>query len=133
MSSNYQYSINVNEALERYGANTSGSLARRVERLKRFTAMTNRKYADEIQLENARMVANQEREDRVQKRIQQAYAEEKKHAPVFLRRNLRKEFDSVAEPTQSVEIPTHYNLRPRNGLDLLYQAIQNGFVNPNRG
>lgn len=150
MASNYQYSIKVNEALERYGAKTSGSLARRVERLKRFTAVSNKKFADEIRLENARMMANQERDQRVQRRIQQAYDEEKT-APVFLRRNLRRnldqEFLNVSEEAlernreahQEVEIPMtprhSYNLRSRqeNGLNLLWQAIQNGFVNPNRG
>lgn len=153
MSSNYQYSIKVNEALERYGAKTSGSLARRVERLKRFTATTNKKYADDLKLDHARMMANQEREERVQKRIQQAYDEEKT-APVFLRRNLRRNLDQDflnvmdkreealernREAHQEVEIPMtprhSYNLRSRqeNGLNLLWQAIQNGFVNPNRG
>ena len=157
MSSNYQYSIKVNEALERYGAKTSGSLARRVERLKRFTAMTNKKYADDLKLDHARMMANQEREERVQRRIREAYDEEKT-APVFLKRNLRRNLDQeflnvmdkreealennrrrYTEPQQEVEIPmtpSHsYNLRSRkeNGLNLLWQAIQNGFVNTNRG
>lgn len=154
MASNYQYSIKVNEALERYGAKTSGSLARRVERLKRFTAVTNKKYADEMKIENARMMANQEREERVQRRIQQAYDEEKKTAPVFLKRNLRRNLDQEflnvmdkreealernREAHQEVEIPMtprhSYNLRSRqeNGLNLLWQAIQNGYVNTNRG
>lgn len=42
------YSKKVNEALERYGARTHGSLERRVERLKRFTDMTNKRYAQGI-------------------------------------------------------------------------------------
>lgn len=132
-----QYSIKVNDALERYGARTHGSLARRVERLKRFTDIKNRKYADEIRLENVRMMANQERDERVKNRVHEI----RKSAPVFLRRNLKKEFDKVAdEPQQEVEIPmtsspSRYNLRPRkeNGLNLLWRAIQNGFVNANRG
>jgi DNA-directed RNA polymerase specialized sigma24 family protein len=137
MTNSYLYSIKVNEALQSYGARTHGSLARRVERLKRFTDMKNKQYADEIKLEHARMMANQEREERVQNRIREL---KKESAPVFLRRNLRKV--SIAEPQQEVEIPTtltpsRYNLRPRresaHGLNLLWQAIQNGFVNPNRG
>lgn len=161
MTNSYIYSIKVNEALERYGAKTHGSLARRVERLKRFTDITNRKYADEIRLEDARMIANQEREERVKNRVREL------HAPVFLKRNLRRnlaqEFENasgwyamgspnylkntdtikmkkeayLAEPSQTVEIPTThtYNLRSRedNGLNLLWRAIQNGFVNTNRG
>lgn len=176
MTNSYIYSIKVNEALERYGAKTHGSLARRVERLKRFTDITNRKYADEIRLEDARMIANQEREERVKNRVRDILLSgtgktgrqnTMEHAPVFLKRNLRRnlahEFENasgwyamgspnymkntniakmkkeayLAEPSQSVEIPmTHsYNLRPReeNGLNLLWRAIQNGFVNTNRG
>ena len=147
-----QYSIKVNEALERYGAKTCGSLARRVERLKRFTAETNKKYADEMRLENARMIANHEREERVQKRIREEKnvrrnldqellnaidtreeALERNRAPVFLRRNLRR------EPQQEVEVPmtpsSSYNLRPRkdHGMRLLLRAIENGFVTTKRG
>lgn len=88
MSSKYQYSINVNEALVRYGAKTCGSLQRRVERLKRFTAVTNKAYMDEIRLEHARMIANQEREDRVKRRVPEV------SPPVFLRRSLRFKTDS---------------------------------------
>jgi hypothetical protein len=114
MTNSYQYSIKVNEALESYGARTHGSLARRVERLKRFTDLKNKMYADEIMVEHARMVANQEREDRVRNRV--------RAAPVFLRRNLRSH---------------SYNLRSRSGsesgLNLLCHAIQNGFVMTNRG
>ena len=161
MTNSYLYSIKVNEALESYGAKTHGSLARRVERLKRFTAVTNRKYAEEIRLENIRMMANQEREERINNRVREL---QKESAPVFLRRNLKREFDNasgwyamgspnymkntniakmkkeayLAEPSQTVDIPmtSHsYNLRPReeNGLNLLWRAIQNGFVNTNRG
>lgn len=169
MTNSYLYSIKVNEALERYGAKTHGSLVRRVERLKRFTAITNHKYAEDIRLENIRMMANQEREERINNRVRE-------HAPVFLKRNLRRnlapEFENtsgwyamgspnymkntniakmkkeayLAEPSQEVEIPTtshSYNLRSRsgelpmdrmdNGLNLLWRAIQNGFVNTNRG
>lgn len=124
MTSGYQYSIKVNEALESYGARTHGSLARRVERLKRFTDMKNRQYAEDIRVDHARMVANQEREERIQRRVRQIESD----APVFLRRNLRRSRPQVVERR-----PSHcYNLRPR-GLDLLWAAIQNGFVNPNRG
>lgn len=173
MTNSYIYSIKVNEALERYGAKTHGSLARRVERLKRFTDMKNRKYAEEIRLEDARMIANQEREERVKNRVRDILLSgtgktgrqnTMEHAPVFLKRNLRrnlvqessgwyamgspnylKNTDTIkmkkeaylAEPSQEVEIPTThtYNLRPReeNGLNLLWRAIQNGFVNTNRG
>lgn len=123
MTSSYQYSIKVNEALESYGARTHGSLARRVERLKRFTDMKNRQYAEEMRVDHARMVANQEREERLKNRIREIEG-----APVFLRRNLRRSRPRVVERR-----PSHsYNLRPR-GLDLLWAAIQNGFVNPNRG
>lgn len=187
MTNSYQYSIKVNEALERYGAKTCGDLERRVARLKRFTAMTNRKYADEIRIEDARMMANQEREQRVQNRIREILEEtEQKAQPRGricrgpsprrnVKRNLNDEFRNVAdnhedyrtedgvsnkwyavgspnyrrsariaareEPTQEVEIPmtpTPYNLRPRftpemNGMELLWTAIQNGFVNTRRG
>lgn len=110
MTNTYLYSIKVNEALESYGARTHGSLDRRVERLKRFTEMKNKQYAAEMRMEHARMVSNQEREERLRNRVR---------APVFLRRNLRRHNHA-------------YNLRPR-GLDLLWTAIQNGFVNTNRG
>ena len=49
-----QYSIAVNKALESYGASTHGSLERRVERLKRFTDLKNKRYAEEIRLEETR-------------------------------------------------------------------------------
>jgi hypothetical protein len=126
MTNSYLYSIKVNEALERYGAKTHGSLARRVERLKRFTDMKNRKYAEEIRLEDARMVANQEREERLQRRLNEL-------KPV--RRNLNEEFQEVEIPTTSRRPSHSYNLRPREetGLNLLWRAIQNGFVNTNRG
>jgi len=147
MTNSYLYSIKVNEALQSYGARTHGSLARRVERLKRFTDMKNKQYAAEIRLEHARMMANQEREERVQNRIRELQNES---TPVFLRRNLRKNTDMVkmkkeaylTEPQQEVEIPmtsrrpSHsYNLRSRqeSGMTALWQAIQNGFVNINRG
>lgn len=175
MTNSYIYSIKVNEALERYGAKTHGSLARRVERLKRFTDMKNRKYADEIRLEDARMIANQEREERLKNRVRDILLSGTgKTGRQSVARNLAQEFENasgwyamgspnylkntdiakmkketyLAEPSQSVEIPfvpsnTHwvtpeqhrYNLRPRqeNGLNLLWRAIQNGFVNPNRG
>jgi hypothetical protein len=154
MTNAYLYSIKVNEALERYGAKTHGSLNRRVERLKRFTDLKNNQYADEIRLEDARMIANQEREERVKNRLR----------VLSPRRNLKKEFDNASgwhamgspnylkntdtikmkkeaylwEAQQEVEIPTtchSYNLRPReeNGLNLLWRAIQNGFVSANRG
>jgi hypothetical protein len=162
MTNTYQYSIAVDKALASYGARTHGPLQRRVERLKRFTDMKNRQYADEIKIEHARMMANQEREERVKNRLQSP--------PVFLRRNLRKEFDNaagwyamgspnylkdtntikmkkeayLAEPSQEATIPTYvrpastpYNLRPRSnsyhGLSLLCRAIENGFVAVNRG
>lgn len=149
MSSNYAYSIKVNEALERYGAKTCGPLARRVERLKRFTAQTNRRYNEDVRLENARMMANQEREERVQRRIREIYDEENK-----ARRNLDQEFlqaldtrenalemnrrNRREEPSQEVDVDTlssPYNLRPRkdHGMRLLLRAIENGFVNTKRG
>ena len=160
MSSNYAYSIKVNEALRSYGARTHGSLERRVERLKRFTDLKNKQYAAEIRLEHARMIANQEREERVKNRVREIQS-----PPVFLRRNLKKESSGwhamgspnylkdtntikmkkeayLWEAQQEVEIPTtsrrpshSYNLRPREetGLNLLWRAIQNGFVNTNRG
>lgn len=101
MNSNYQYSINVDEALERYGAKTTGTLERRVARLRRFTDIKNRKYADDIKLDHARLMANREREERVQRRIQEAYEEEKPTAPVFLRRNLNKAFLSVMDEREN--------------------------------
>lgn len=110
------YSNKVNEALERHGASTHGSLERRVERLKRFTDATNKRYAGEIRLEEARQMAMEEQEQRVQQRIR--------------------------ELEQEVEIPVYrdttgnrYNLRSRqeNGLNLLLQAIENGHVKTRRG
>ena len=148
MTNNYQYSIKVNEALERYGAKTCGSLDRRVARLKRFTAMTNQKYADEIRLEDARMMAREERQQRVEKRVREILEEtEQKAQPRGrINRSLLPEFDRMAtrsqtryvEEEQEVEIPTPYNLRSRstpemNGMELLWSAIQNGFVNTRRG
>jgi hypothetical protein len=113
---NYVYSINVNEALESYGAKTCGSLDRRIERLKRFTDIKNKRYAQQIRIQNEEFFN----------------AMDKRYPPV--NRNLRVEFE---EAVSEVEIPMtpRYNLRPRqeNGLDLLWQAIQNGHVNPNRG
>ncbi len=149
MTNSYIYSIKVNEALERYGAKTHGSLARRVERLKRFTDIANGKYADEIRLQDAHMIANQEREERLKNRVREILLSGTgKAGRQSVTRNLTQEFENAmgspnymkkeAESSQEVEIPmtSHsYNLRPReeNGLNLLWRAIQNGFVNPNRG
>jgi hypothetical protein len=55
--SNYIYSIKVNEALERYGARTHGSLERRIERLKRFTDITNMQYAEQLRVQNEEFLA----------------------------------------------------------------------------
>jgi hypothetical protein len=113
MTNSYAYSIKVNEALESYGARTHGSLARRVQRLKRFTDRTNQRYAEEVRLDHARMMANQEREERVQKRVRELHVEEK----------LR-------------ERTCPYNLRSRRGsvcsLNSVWRAIQNGFVSTSR-
>lgn len=187
MTNSYQYSIKVNEALERYGAKTCGDLDRRVARLKRFTTMTNRKYAEEIRLEDARMMAREERQQRVEKRVREILEEtEQKEQPRGricrgpspkrrVKRNLNVAFQNVAdnhedyrtedgvsnkwyavgspnyrrsariaarqEPAQEVEIPTtpfvmttnkpsHSEM---NGMELLWTAIQNGFVNTRRG
>jgi hypothetical protein len=81
------YSNKVNEALERYGAKTHGSLERRVERLKRFTDITNKRYADQVRSNNEFLDALDRREHRIQ----------------------------------------------QNGLNLLWEAIQNGHVNTRRG
>ena len=130
MTNNYQYSIKVNEALESYGARTHGSLARRVERLKRFTDLKNRAYTEELRVEHARMMANQEREERVKNRVRELMLNGTgKTGRRSVMRNLA---DEVDEPT-----PSRYNLRSRrdsaHGLNLLWQAIQNGFVDVNRG
>ena len=102
-------SMKVNEALERYGAKTHGSLERRVERLKRFTEVQNKSYAAQIRLEDARVTAQHECMERMQIRSREIY--------------------------QEVEIPT---LRPRGrdsdaGLKLLLRAIENGHVSVTRG
>lgn len=51
-SSSTYTSTRVNEALERYGAKTFGSLPRRMERLQRFTDIKNKTYATEIRQES---------------------------------------------------------------------------------
>lgn len=133
MSSNYAYSIKVNEALQSYDARTHGPLARRVERLKRFTDMKNKRYADEINIEHARMMANQEREDRVRNRVREIYDQE------FLDAIDTRERRLAFRPGNSFNeamTPSPYNLRPRPenyGMDLLASAIENGFVNARRG
>lgn len=110
MTNTYQYSIAVDKALEKYGAKTHGSLARRVERLKRFTDVQNKRYADEIRVEQAREAARQ-------------YHDHSRHQ--FLK--------ALDERYQTATVPT-YNLRSQNrGLNLLARAIENGFVNTRRG
>ena len=115
------YSNKVNEALERYGASTHGSLERRVERLKRFTDATNKRYAAEIRLEDARQRAMEEQEQRVQQRIREL--EQEVEIPVY------------HETKWHVITGNRYNLRSRqeNGLNLLLQAIENGHVKTRRG
>jgi len=134
------YSIKVNEALERYGAKTCGTLERRVERLKRFTGLKNKRYAEELKIEHARMMANQEREERVQNRIREIEQEGVHYGRrLVISTGKAKEGRRVtmAEPCQEADVPmapsSPYNLRSRNGLNLLWTAIQNGFVNTNRG
>lgn len=85
-----------------------------MERLKRFTEATNKRYAAQIRLEETRQRVMEEQEQRVQQRVR--------------------------ELEQEVEIPvyrviTGYNLRSRqeNGLNLLLQAIENGHVKTRRG
>ncbi len=104
-----QYSIAVNKALESYGASTHGSLERRVERLKRFTDLKNKRYAEEIRLEEARQ-ENRELEQEVE-------------IPVY------------HETKWRVITGNQYNLRSRQqgGLNLLLRAIENGHVNTKRG
>lgn len=153
MTNSYIYSIKVNEALESYGARTHGSLARRVERLKRFTDMKNKQYADEIKVEHARMMARHEREERVKNRLRELKKDfpewytgppgtlDAKPAPVFLKRNLPKEVEQVVEiPMTTSRRPSHsYNLRSNRQsyrittFNDVWRAIQNGFVNTNRG
>ena len=146
MTNSYQYSIKVNQALERYGAKTCGTLDRRVARLKRFTAMTNKKYADDIRLEDARMMAREERQQRVENRVREILEEtEQKVQPRGrINRCLLPEFERMTtrsqsryvEEEQEVEIPmtpSRYNTRSTSGLNLLWEAIQNGFVNTRRG
>jgi hypothetical protein len=150
MTNSYQYSIKINEALERYGAKTCGSLERRVARLKRFTTLTNQKYAEEIRLEDARMMAREERQQRVDNRIREILEEtEQKAQPRGrinrgpspkrrINRSLLPEFERMTtrsqtryvEEEQEVEIPARYTT---SGLNLLWEAIQNGFVNTRRG
>lgn len=50
-TSNTLTSTRINQALERYGAKTFGSLARRTERLQRFNDIQNKSYAAEIRQE----------------------------------------------------------------------------------
>ena len=139
MTNNYQYSIKVNEALERYGAKTCGTLERRVERLKRFTEMKNKAYAAELRVEDARMIANQEREYRVKNRVREIYNQEFLAAidkRDGVRRNLLQEFNEAIEEAEVPMTPSRYNLRPRPenyGMNLLASAIENGFVNARRG
>ncbi len=155
MTNTYQYSIAVDKALASYGAKTHGSLDRRVERLKRFTDLKNKQYADDIKVEHARMIANQEREERMKNRVRDIHNQEFLHAldkrygtesgkrlvistgkAKEGRRNLMCSFNEAAlEVEIPMATPSRYNLRSRqeNGLNLLWQAIQNGFVNTNRG
>jgi len=136
MTNSYQYSIKVNEALERYGAKTCGPLERRVERLKRFTEMKNNAYAAGLRVDDARMIANQEREYRVKNRVREIYNQEFLAAidkRDGVRRNLLQEFNEAIE---EADTPSRYNLRPRTenyGMNLLATAIENGFVNARRG
>ncbi len=135
MTNNYQYSIKVNEALESYGARTHGNLARRVERLKRFTELKNRAYAEELRVEHARMMANQEREERVKNRVREIMCDGTgKTGRRSVMRNLA---DEVEIPMIDEPSPSRYNLRSQrnstHGLNLLWRAIQNGFVDVNRG
>lgn len=102
----YQYSIRVDEALASYGAKTFGTLERRVARLSEFTTFENNRVALAPRTRDERMSLRQERKDNV-------------------RRNLAPEFEGA-----------RYNLRSRTdtrGLNLLVQAIENGFVTTRRG
>lgn len=125
-----QYSIAVNEALERYGAKTHGSLERRVERLKRFTDATNKHYAAQIRIEETRQRVMEEQERRVQQRVREL--EQEVEVPMV------REFIWSTHPN-----PSHdYNLRSTRFTRLqrvsdmpphLLQAIENGHVKTRRG
>ena len=108
----------------------AGSLERRVERLKRFTDATNKRYAAEILLEEARQRAMEEQEQRVQQRIREL--EQEVEIPMVC------EFIWSTHPN-----PNHdYNLRSTRFTRLqrvsdmplhLLQAIENGHVKTRRG
>ncbi len=119
MTNNYQHSIKVNEALESYGARTHGNLARRVERLKRFTELKNRAYAEELRV------------DRLREMMCHGTGKTGRQSVM---RNLADQFDEVEIPM--IDEP-RYNLRSQrnsaNGMNLLLRAIENGFVDVNRG
>ena len=112
MTSNYVTSIKVNEALESYGAKTHGSLERRMERLKRFTDLKNKSYAQQIK-------QDQEFLELIDKRYGFTEEHQESNIPVYL---------SPASP---------YNLRSRSdpdrGMKLLLTAIENGYVTTKRG
>lgn len=110
----YEYSKAITHSLESFGAKTFGSLDRRQERLQRFIDLQNKKYAKEIQQEEARTNVREEQEEHINKRVK--------------------------ELRQDVEVPTAtsvYNLRSRSdpeyGLKLLIRAIENGYVTTRRG
>lgn len=111
-------STRVNNALETYGAKTFGSLPRRIERLQRFTDVTNKQYAAEIREENARYNTRSRRASE----------------PAVQRTS------TVVWPALTItrEVPTHnYPLRSttRAAQDLLHlsRAIENGRVTTRRG
>jgi hypothetical protein len=135
MSSNYAYSVKVNEALRSYGARTHGSLDRRVERLKRFTDLKNKRFAAELRLEEARMDAREAQKRRTQQRIREIYDQELLHA--IDQRYGFEEHSEANVPTTYVSPASPYNLRsrtdPEYGMKLLARAIENGFVNAKRG
>jgi hypothetical protein len=124
--SSTQYSIAVNKALASYGAKTHGSLERRVERLKRFTDLKNKRFAGELRLEQAREDAREAQKRRTEERIRQIYAEEEAHQeteiPMYVRR-----------PSTPYNLRSRPGPEPESGLNLLCRAIENGFVNTNRG
>lgn len=86
-----------------------------MERLKRFTDLTNKRYAAQIRLEETRQRVMEEQEQRI--------------------RELEQEVEIPVYHETKWNVITGYNLRPRqeNGLSLLLQAIENGHVKTRRG
>jgi hypothetical protein len=106
-----QYSIAITNALEQYGARTTGTLERRRQRLERFVQMKNASYAKAIARENQPATPPK--------------------CPICIATDNYEDLEDLMYVMS--ERLTQLRESQQGGLNLLCEAIENGHVQTTRG